>query len=433
MWDSPLVVSDAARALPHRGWPLGPDYWRLVFSSGLSNLSDGAFKVALPLVAIEFTRSPILIAGLTIAVTLPWLLFALPAGAFADRLDRRHAMVGANVVRAGLLAVLMAGATLGAESIWLLYAVAVCIGVAETIYDTSAQSILPQVVARDQLPRANGRLYAVELTANEFVGPALAGVVVAAGATVAFGTPAALWAGAVAALLLMRGSYRAERNRRTTLRADIAEGLRFLWQHRLLRTLAVMVGVSNFTGNAVMAILVLYAVGPESDMKLSTQAFGLLMAIFAAGSLAGSFVAEWIHRTLGRARSLSLTIVTRALPFAVLAVTANLYLVGATFFLGGATNIVWNIITVSLRQHITPDRLLGRVTSGYRLVAWGSMPLGAATGGLLAYPLGLRPVFAIMAVLTMALLAGMTIVTDNRMNAADRDADLPEPDHPGQT
>jgi MFS family permease len=111
----------------------------------------------------------------------------------------------------------------------------------------------------------------------------------------------------------------------------------------------------------------------------------------------------------------------------VLAVTANPYLVGALFFLSGASNIVWNIITVSLRQHIAPDRLLGRVNSGYRLVAWGSMPLGAATGGLLAELLGLRAVFAIMATLTLALLAGMTIVTNERMDAAERDADTHQP------
>jgi MFS family permease len=387
----------------------------LTASSGLSNLADGIFKVALPLVAIGFTRSPTLIAGLTFAVTLPWLLFALPAGALADRLDRRRSMIGSNVVRAGLLAALTVATMAGVGNIWLLYVVALAVGVAETIYDTSAQSILPQVVARDQLPRANGRLFAVELTANEFVGPAIAGVVVALSASAAFGTPAALWAVAVVALLLVRGSYRAERTGRATLRADIAEGLRFLGRHRLLRTLAVMVGVSNFTGNAVMAILVLYAVGPESAMKLSTQAFGLLLTGFAAGSLAGSFVAARIERVLGPATSLSLTIVTRALPFGVLAVSANPYLAGATFFLAGATNIVWNIITVSLRQRITPDHLLGRVNSGYRVVAWGSMPLGAATGGVLAHLFGLRPVFAIMAVATLALLAGMAIVTDERM------------------
>src|SRR6266508_6442326 len=253
-------VSASDQPRPRAGRPpLGVAYWRLWMSSAMSNLADGIVKVALPLVAIRFTDSPTLIAGLAFALMIPWLLFALPAGALADRLDRRRAMVGANAVRAVLLVVLMLTVIVGIGSIWVLYVVAFCIGTAETIYDTSAQSIMPQVVPRELLSRANGRLFAAELTANELVGPPLGGFLVAAGVALAFGTPAALWVLAVAVLLLVPGSFRVERDRHTTLRRDIAEGLRFLWSHRLLRTLAVMVGVANFATNATWAILVLYA------------------------------------------------------------------------------------------------------------------------------------------------------------------------------
>jgi MFS family permease len=258
------------RRIPRAGRPpLGIAFWRLWTSSALSNLADGILKVVLPLVAIRFTDSPTLIAGLAFALTLPWLLFALPAGALADRLDRRRAMLGANTARAALLAVLALTVRVDIGSIWVLYVVALCIGIAETIYDTSAQSILPLVVPRDRLSRANGRLYAAELTANQFVGPPLGGFLVAAGAAIAFATPAALWALAVAVLLLVHGRFRIQRDRPTTMRADVAEGLRFLWRHHLLRTLAVMVGVFNFASNATWAILVLYAVGPASAMGLS--------------------------------------------------------------------------------------------------------------------------------------------------------------------
>ncbi len=412
------------RRMPRAGRPsLGIAYWRLWTSSGLSNLADGVVKVVLPLVAIRFTDSPTLIAGLTFALTLPWLLFALPAGALADRLDRRRAMLGANAVRAMLLVVLVLTVMVDDGSIWVLYVVALCIGVAETIYDTSAQSILPLVVSRDQLSRANGRLYAAELTANQFVGPPLGGFLVAAGAAMAFATPAALWAVAVAVLLLVHGPFRIERDERTTMRADVAEGLRFLWRQRLLRTLAVIVGVFNFASNATWAILVLYAVGPASAMGLSEPAYGLLLTTVAAGSLLGSLVAEWVEQRLGRARSLVLTILGCTLLVGVPAVTANPFLIGAAFFVGGTANAIWNVITVSLRQRVTPDRLLGRVNSGYRLVAWGAMPLGAAAGGLLAQVLGLRAVFVVMALLTLALVAGMTKVTDEVTDAAERDAD----------
>jgi MFS family permease len=412
------------RRIPRAGRPpLGIAFWRLWTSSALSNLADGILKVVLPLVAIRFTDSPTLIAGLAFALTLPWLLFALPAGALADRLDRRRAMLGANTARAALLAVLALTVRVDIGSIWVLYVVALCIGIAETIYDTSAQSILPLVVPRDRLSRANGRLYAAELTANQFVGPPLGGFLVAAGAAIAFATPAALWALAVAVLLLVHGRFRIQRDRPTTMRADVAEGLRFLWRHHLLRTLAVMVGVFNFASNATWAILVLYAVGPASAMGLSEPGYGLLLTTVAAGSLLGSLVAERVEQRLGRARSLVLTILGCTLLVGAPAVTADPFLIGAAFFVGGTANAVWNVITVSLRQRVTPDRLLGRVNSGYRLVAWGTMPLGAATGGVLAQVFGLRAVFVIMAPLTLALVAGLTKVTDEVMDAAERDAD----------
>ncbi|TDC08696.1 MFS transporter [Streptomyces sp. 8K308] len=401
--------------------PLGPAYWRLLTSSAFSNLADGVLKVVLPLVAIQYTRSPTLVAGLSLALSLPWLLFALQAGALADRVDRRRAMLLANCLRTLLMASLVLAAALDAGSIWALYAVAFCVGVAETVYDTSAQSIVPQLVHRDQLARANGRLYAAELAANQFVGPMVAGLLVAAGAVAAFAAPTALWAVALAALLLVPGTFRTERDGpATTMRADIAEGLRYLWGQRLLRTLAAMVGVTNFAFNAAFAVFVLYAVGPMSAMGLSEGAFGVLMTTLAAGSLVGSFAAEWAERALGRARALSLTVLTSVLSLAIPALTANPYLVGAGFAVSGVGIVIWNVITVSLRQRIVPNGLLGRLNSGYRLIAWGTMPLGAAAGGALGQLLGLRAVFAIAAALTLLTLAGMAVVTEQALRSAER-------------
>lgn len=422
--DGPAAPTPGAAGTPTGAeGPLGADYWRLWSSSAMSNLADGVFKVALPLVAIRFTRSPSLIAGLTFALTLPWLLFALQAGALADRLDRRRTMLGANVGRAAVLAALVGAMAFDLGTIWVLYLVAFGIGVAETVYDTSAQSIMPQIVRRGQLSRANGRLYAAELTANQFVGPPLGGFLVAAGAVVAFATPAALWLVAVGALALVRGRFRIERMQRTTMRADIGEGLRFLRGHRLLRTLAVMVGGFNLASNAAFAMFVIYAVGPGSAMGLSEPAFGALLTTVAVGSLLGSLVAERIERRLGRARSLAVSIGGSALLVGGPFLTSDPYLLGGAFFIGGLLIVVWNVITVSLRQRVTPDRLLGRVNSGYRLVAWGTMPIGAALGGLLGELFGVRAVFAIMAVVNLALLALMAQVTDARMDAAEREAD----------
>ena len=390
-------------------------FWRLWTAAGLSSLADGVLKVALPLVAVGYTREPALIAGLAFAFSLPWLLLALPAGALVDRFDRRRTMLAANLVRGGLLAAVTLLTVLGAGSIWALYVVAVGVGCAETLYDTAAQSIVPQVVGRDQLARANGRMFAAEQTANEFAGPPLAGVLAAAGVAAALVTPVALWAVAVAALLLVRGSYRIPREGRTTLRAEIAEGLRFLVRHKVLRTFSLMVGTFNFATGATFAVLVLYAVGPGSAMGLSAPAFGLLMATSAAGGLTGSLVAEAAERRLGRIRALWISWLTGGLSVSTLAVTANPYAVGAGFFLGGIGVMVSNVVMVSLRQRLTPDRLLGRLNSSYRLVAWGTKSLGALAGGAIAQAAGLRAVFVVMAVLAFAVVAGLRVVTEKTL------------------
>ncbi|WP_020647357.1 MFS transporter [Amycolatopsis balhimycina] len=401
---------------------LGGTYWRLWSAAGLSSLADGVLKVALPLIAVGYTRSPVLIAGLAFAFSLPWLLFALPAGALVDRLDRRRAMLTANVLRGGLLAGVLLLTVLGGGSIWALYVVALGAGSAETVYDTAAQSIVPQVVGRTRLARANGRMYAVEQTANEFAGPPLAGLLAAAGAGAAFGTPVVLWAAAVAVLLLVRGPYRVPRDGRTTLRADIAEGLRFLWHHKVLRTFTVMVGAFNFATGATFAVLVLHAVGPGSAMGLSAPAFGLLMASVAAGSLAGSFLAEPVERRLGRVRALWVSWLAGGLTVGVLAVTADPYAVGVVFFAGGAGLLVSNVVMVSLRQRLTPDRLLGRLNSSHRLVAWGTKSLGALAGGAIAQAAGLHAVFVLMGVLALGAVAGLSGVTEDVLAAAERDA-----------
>jgi predicted MFS family arabinose efflux permease len=305
-------------------------------------------------------------------------------------------------------------------AIWALDAVALLLGTAETVHDTFAQSILPQVVPRDRLPRANGHLIAAELTANEFVGPPLGGLLVAAGTAAAFATPAALWAAAVGVLLLLRGSFAVPRKESSTLRAEVAEGLRYLWRQRLLRTLAAMTGLFNFATNATFAVFVLYAVGPSSAMGLTGATFGLLFATLAAGNLIGALLAEPIIRRLGRSRSLFLGILGGVGTVGISALTTR---PGdrRRFLIGGLTNALWNVVAVSLRQRITPDRILGRINSSYRLVAWGTRPLGAAAGGLLGELLGLRAVFATAAALILATLLGMTRVTDTAISTAEHD------------
>ena len=270
------------------------NFARLATASGLSNLADGVFQITLPLVALGITRDPAAFASVTLVGRLPWLLFSLPAGALADRLDRRRTMTLVDLGRALLIGGLAAVVAAGLEELWLLYVVAFGLGVGETLFDTAAQSILPNVVDDpSRLSAANGRLYAIELTANQFVGPPLGGLDRRGHASPALspGAPAA-YALAAGVLLLLVGHFRPVREPgRPRLRTDIAEGVRYLARHRLLRTLAVCVGISNLASTATFAVFPLYAVEP-GPMGLSGVGFGLLLTTLAVGSVIGSLVAH---------------------------------------------------------------------------------------------------------------------------------------------
>ncbi len=256
-----------------------------------------------------------------------------------------------------------------------------CSGIAETLFDTSAQSLLPAVVDRDDLTRANSRLFAVELVANTFVGPPLGGLLAAAGLAVALGLPAAAYLVGAGCLALLVGSFRAAGAGpagSTRLRDDIAEGARFVWRHPVLRPLAIMLGVQNMAFAAAFAVFVLFAVAP-GPMGLSEAGYGILTG-HPRGRVAARHLAGRPGRAPprpgphpGRQRRPQRGQPGRA---------RRHHQPGAGRGLDGGGRrgriVLWNVVTVSLRQRITPDRLLGRMNAAYRLVGWGTMPLGAA-------------------------------------------------------
>lgn len=409
---------------------LGRDYWRLWAGSAASNLADGLRVVAYPWLASTVTREPALVAGAMLMARLPWLLLSLPAGALVDRSDRRRLMLAANALRLVLTHGLAAAIAAGALNLPLLYVVAVGMGVAEVIYDNAAQTILPRLVAPDALERANGHLWTVELVANEFVGPPLAGLMLGIGLPAPFVADGAGVAVAIVAVALIGGTHRAEvagttdAPARPSLRAEIGEGVRWLWNHALLRTLAVLLGLMNMVMAAYLAVFVLFA---QEVLGLNAAEYGVLYASGAVGGVLGAQLGGRVSRRLGAGTVLQTTLLGPAVAFAVVATSSHAVVVGVLFAGVAFIGVAWNVVTVSLRQAIIPDRLLGRVNSVYRLLGWGSMPVGAALGGalvsLLDAPLGrdmaLRSPFVLAAIVHLVafLVAGRGL-TSTRIAAA---------------
>ncbi|MEU8249131.1 MFS transporter [Nonomuraea sp. NPDC048916] len=373
---------------------LGRSFTFLWSSTALSSLADGMLKVGAPLLAVTLTRSPTEVSLVGAAATLPWLLLALPAGAIADRADRRRIIVLANTARAGLLAGAAALAALGLLNLWLMLVALLLACVAEVFADTSAQSVLPMTVSPDHLTTANGRVVGAQTIGNEFAGAPLAGLLVMLLPAAVFGGPALLYGAAGLLLLGMRGRFRpVPATARGSMGADIAESLRYLWSHRFLRTLAFTAGTLNLASAAYFAVFVLWVVGDGSRMGLEPSGYGLMMTAMAAGAVAGSLVSERVTRLAGEGRTLIGMWLTNSLLYLVPVLLPTGWLLFPTAVLWGATSALSNVLVISTRQRLIPPELLGRVNSAYRLIGMGGMPVGAALGGVVGESAGLPAVF----------------------------------------
>jgi MFS family permease len=400
---------------------LGPaNYVRLWAASTVSNLGDGVSLVALPLLAATLTRDPLLVALLSMSGQLPWLLVSLHAGAIADRVDRRRLMARVDLIRMGLAATVGVAALGGWVSIPLLCALAFLLGSGETLYANATQPLIPAVAGDLPLESANARLYAGEVVTNGFVGQPVGGLLFAAAAGLPFLFDAASFAVSAALLLSIRGVFRPERaEHRPSLTRDVGEGLRWLRGNRLVRGLAGLLGVLNFTYGLATAVLVLFAL---EELGLSDKTYGLLLVALPVGGLIGSAVAARVSAGLGPGTSLAGLVILAAGADLGLFLSSDPYSAGAMLVLGGFIVTVWNVITISLRQEIIPDRLLGRVTGAYRLVGAGAAPLGALAGGLLASRFGLRAPFIVAAAGNLLCLPPIVKIASDRAIAAARSA-----------
>jgi MFS family permease len=359
----------------------------------------------MPLLASTVTRDPLALAVVSTAAWLPWLLVGLLTGALVDRWDRRTVMWRVDAVRAAVVGVLVALIVSGRVSIPLLAALAFVLGVGQTLYENATQAIVPAVIGRDpaRLARANSQLGAAQTGGKELAGPPLGGVLFTVAPWAPFLLDAMSFGVGAALIAAIRGRFAPARRAEapTRLRAEIAEGLRWVWRSRVIRTLAVMAGVVNAVYGAGLAVMVLYA---QDVLGLDALGYGLLLAAVAVGVLPGSLIAPWLARTVPTAPLLVGGIAAVAVLQAAFGLAPVVWVAVAAEVLAGVVYIVFDVAQISLRQELVPDRLIGRVLSAARLVGYGATPAGTLLGGLAARALGLRAPF-ILGGLVLAVLA----------------------------
>ena len=381
----------------------GGSLWRdrdfmVVWSGSLvSEMGDQVTMLALPLAAVLLLHAGAFELGaLRAAGSVAFLLIALPAGILVDRRRKRPLMIAADLGRLALIASVPAAAALKMLTLGQLYVVALGAGMLSVIFDVSYQSFVPVLVGRDRLHEGNSKM-ALPSSFASVIGPTAAGALVAvAGAARAMTADAASFGLGAAATLVLRvrepaPAPAAERN----MRAEIAEGLRYVFTHPVLRRVVGCTATANLFSSITFSILVLYLL---RDLHADPARIGQVFSLGSLGGLAGGLAAARLVRLIGSARMLwfskaAFGWVALAMPFA--RPGWGVLLVSAGMFVGSFSAVTYNVAQVSYRQSVTPPHLLGRMNASIRWVIWGTIPLGALLGGWLGSVAGLRTTIAV--------------------------------------
>jgi predicted MFS family arabinose efflux permease len=370
---------------------LGVGFRWLLASSWVSNLGDGIAIAAGPLLVASLTDSPLLVAMAATLQWLPPLLFGPLAGALADRLDRRRLVVTVDVVRALVLTVLASALLTGRVSIAVVLATLFVLGTAEVFADSTSQTLLPMLVARDDLAVANARLQTGFITVNQLAGPPLGAALFAAGAVWPFASQAVVVGlGAVLVSRIVLPPHGRPPGVTTHIRHDIAEGFRWVLHHPAVRTLVVTIFTFNITFGAAWSVLVLYA---TERLGLGAVGFGLLTTIGAAGGLVGTVSYGWITRRVSLGDLMRIGLIVETLTHLGLALATRAWVAMPIFFVFGAHAFIWGTTSITVRQRAVPLALQGRVGSVNLVGVFGGLVVGSTIGGLLAQRWGVTAPF----------------------------------------
>ena len=386
---------------------LSASYWKLWGATTISNLGDGIVAIAYPWLASAVTRSPLLIALSAVVSRLPWLVFTLHAGVITDRFNRKRIIVAMDTLRGLLTIAIGIFVYLERESLpslselssltnleinYTLYFVilftAFLFGLAEVLRDNCAQTLMPAVVEDKDLEKANGRMWSAESLTNSFIGPPLGSFIIAIAIFLPFFVDAVTFFLAAALIAGMKPTVKSfepeVKSGPINFRAEIKEGFSWLWSHTLLRPMAIILGLLNGIASLSAAVYILFA---QEVLNTTVFIFAVLGTAAAVGGILGGLLGPKISEKIGSGRSLAIALFVMPLGALLIGFASQWYVVWALVFFQTFAGVLWNIVTVSLRQSLIPTNLLGRVNSVYRFFAWGTIPIGTLLGGGVVFAL----------------------------------------------
>lgn len=408
------------------------DFRQLWMGDTVSVFGNQFVGFALPLIAVQLLRADAFEMGLLAALeSAAFLVISLPAGAWVDRMRKKAVIVAGDLVRAALLLTVPVAWLCDLLTMLQLCIVAACVGVVTVFFDVANQSFLPEIVMSEQLGDGNGKLQASQQTAS-VVGPSLAsGLVGAIGGPLTIGVTSVCMA--LSSLFVSRVRHREARparRERTSLVADIREGLALVLRHTLLRRIVACTGLANLASSAIFGLVVLYAL---RTLGLSQFQLGIVMSVGAIGGILGAISASWVQRFVGEGRSIAASAALSGVSFLTVP-AADALPTMPTLLIGWSllswAVVVYNVAQVSFRQRLCPKPLLGRMNASIRFLVWGPMPIGAFLGGTIAHAIGIVPTLWLFAsagalsslpVLISPLITMRTL--PNELNALDAQND----------
>jgi MFS family permease len=404
---------------------MNPAFNRMWASSIVSNLADGVMLAAVPLLAISLTDSPVLISLIGAMVMLPWLLFAIPIGAIVDRVDRRYIFAGANASRSAVVGVLALLIALDHVTIFWLLAAAFIIGVCEVAADTTAQSLIPQILDEKDFEKGNSRLQISETVIQGFIGAPISGFIYTAAIYLPFFINSLGFAISALFALTIPVKYlqdiRQEGEEKTERRfvADMKFGIAYLFHQKVLRRLVVTtatIGLCYSMGSATMVLFII------KELGLQERFFGVILAIQGVGAILGALVASRTSSKFGRSKVMTFAIVASSAVLFIQGFSPNIYIFVALATFGGFVISQWNILLMATYQTVIPKELYGRIHGTRRTLVWGAMPLGSLLGGVLANFSLRLPLYVGGALACVVSIASIGFLLNVEMNSRSESA-----------
>lgn len=355
-------------------------------------------QIAFPLLVLALTGSAAYAGLVAAARTIPYVLFTLPAGALVDRWDRKRTMIICGLGSAVALSSIAVVYLVGTVTIPQIVLVSFVEGTFAVVYGLAETSALPHVVSKAQLPGAVAQQQ-MQYSIGSIIGPPLGGALYGVSAMLPFAVDATSYTASAFSLASIRRKFTGlEINSGKSLKAEVAEGVRWLWNHQLIRYMAFLTGALNFTGSGITLIVIVLA----KDQGASSAMTGVIFAAAGAGGVIGALIAPFIQRRLSFGGAIVMLNWGLAGILLLYSVAVSPFLIMVILFLESLIGPSYDTVQLTYRLAIIPDILQGRVNSVFRLVAVGMGPFGVALTGYLLERMG--------AATTAVILGGFLVI-----------------------